>query len=124
MSEKLRDETAAERAELTREAATLPLPLPENVMRLPSADRRENLRVLEALLFAASEPLDEARLAEHIPEGEDINALIEELPFPDSYPTPGQVQPVCPQSSRSLHFHPGIRAAATGQKILISGGKL
>jgi segregation and condensation protein B len=79
MSEKLRDETAAERAEHTREAATLPLPLPENVMRLPSADRGEKLRVLEALLFAASEPLDEARLAEHIPEGEDIKALIEEL---------------------------------------------
>jgi segregation and condensation protein B len=79
MSEKLRDETAAERAEHSREAATLPLPLPENVMRLPSADRGEKLRVLEALLFAASEPLDEARLAEHIPEGEDIQALIEEL---------------------------------------------
>jgi segregation and condensation protein B len=79
MSEKLRDESAAERAEHTREAATLPLPLPENVMRLPSADRGEKLRVLEALLFAASEPLDEARLAEHIPEGEDIKALIEEL---------------------------------------------
>ncbi len=79
MSEKLRDETAAERAEQTREAVTLPLPLPENVMRLPSADRGEKLRVLEALLFAASEPLDEARLAEHIPEGEDIQALIEEL---------------------------------------------
>jgi segregation and condensation protein B len=79
MSEKLRDETAAERAEHKKEAATLPLPLPENVMRLPSADRREKLRVLEALLFAASEPLDEARLAEHIPEGEDIRALIEEL---------------------------------------------
>lgn len=79
MSEKLRDQTTAERADHAREAVTLPLPLPENVMRLPSADRRESLRVLEALLFAAFEPLDEARLAEHIPEGEDISALIDEL---------------------------------------------
>ena len=55
------------------------LPLPENVMRLPSAERGEKLRVLEALLFAATEPLDEVRLAEHIPEGEDIRALIDEL---------------------------------------------
>jgi segregation and condensation protein B len=81
MSEKLRDETAIEPAELPREMATLPLPLPlpENVMRLPSADRGEKLRVLETLLFAATEPLDEVRLAENIPEGEDIQALIEEL---------------------------------------------
>lgn len=79
MSEKLRDETAGERADHSGEATTLPLPLPENVMRLPSADRGEKLRVLEALLFAASEPLDESRLAEHIPDGEDIRALIEEL---------------------------------------------
>ena len=57
----------------------LPLPLPENVTRLPSADRGEKLRVLEALLFAAGEPLAEEQLAEHIPEGEDIRALIEEL---------------------------------------------
>ena len=34
--------------------------LPGNVRALPSADRRENLRMLEALLFAAAEPLAEA----------------------------------------------------------------
>lgn len=62
-----------------REGVTLPLPLPENVTRLPSADRGEKLRVLEALLFAAGEPLAEVQLAEHIPAGEDIRALIEEL---------------------------------------------
>ena len=31
--------------------------LPSNVAQLPSADRREQLRILEALLFAASEPI-------------------------------------------------------------------
>ena len=65
--------------QLRQDAVTLPLPLPENVTRLPSADRGEKLRVLEALLFAAGEPLAEEQLAEHIPEGEDIRALIEEL---------------------------------------------
>jgi segregation and condensation protein B len=55
------------------------LPLPSNVMALPSADRREKLRIVEALLFAASAPLDEAELARHFAQGEDVNALLEEL---------------------------------------------
>jgi segregation and condensation protein B len=50
-----------------------------NVAALPFADHREKLRILEALLFAASEPLDEARLKSHLAEGEDIGALLEEL---------------------------------------------
>ncbi len=53
--------------------------LPRNVAALPFADHREKLRILEALLFAAAEPLDEAKLAGHLAEGEDIGALIEEL---------------------------------------------
>jgi segregation and condensation protein B len=77
MSEKLKDKTPRETGE--GNAETLPLPLPENVTWLPSADRGEKLRVLEALLFASDEPLDETQLAEHVPQGEDIRALIEEL---------------------------------------------
>ncbi len=50
-----------------------------NISHLPSADRREKLRILEALLFAASEPLDETTLAKHLKSGDDIKALIEEL---------------------------------------------
>jgi len=53
--------------------------LPRNVAALPFADHREKLRILEALLFAAAEPLDEAKLASHLAEGEDIGTLIEEL---------------------------------------------
>jgi segregation and condensation protein B len=53
--------------------------LPRNVSALPFADHRGKLRILEALLFAASEPLDEAKLATHLADGEDIGALIEEL---------------------------------------------
>lgn len=79
MSENLKNDAHDEAPVKDEEGATLPLPLPQNVTRLPSADRGEKLRVLEALLFAASEPLDERYLAEHVPEGEDITALIEEL---------------------------------------------
>lgn len=57
----------------------LPLPLPANVARLPSADRREKLRILEALLFAACEPLDDASLAERFSASEDVSPLLEEL---------------------------------------------
>src|SRR5512147_1762406 len=57
----------------------LRLPLPSNVIALQSTDLREKLRIVEALLFAASEPLDEAKLAQHFVEGEDVRALLEEL---------------------------------------------
>ncbi len=39
----------------------------------------ENLRIVEAVLFAASEPLDEATIAERLPEGVEISPLLEEL---------------------------------------------
>jgi segregation and condensation protein B len=69
--ESAHDDAAEERRE--------PGALPRNVAALPFADHREKLRILEALLFAASEPLEESRLASHLAEGEDIGALIEEL---------------------------------------------
>lgn len=43
------------------------------------ADRHQRLRLLEALLFAAAEPLDEATLAERMPDDADLPALLEEL---------------------------------------------
>ncbi len=67
-------------AEEDEQGAQAPmLPLPSNVMALPSADRREKLRIVEALLFAAPEPLNEAELAQHFGQGEDVKALLEEL---------------------------------------------
>lgn len=66
----------------------LPLPAREpppaqeingNVARLPSAERWEKLRVLEAVLFAAREPLDETSLVEYFTGKDDIGALLEEL---------------------------------------------
>ena len=53
--------------------------LPSNVAQLPSADRREQLRILEALLFAASEPIAESYLSQHLKSSDDVAALLEEL---------------------------------------------
>lgn len=39
----------------------------------------QHLRMIEALLFAATEPLDEASLSARLPEGADVPALLEEL---------------------------------------------
>jgi segregation and condensation protein B len=43
------------------------------------ADRAEELRILEALLFAAAAPLDEKDLASRLPAGVDIRALLTQL---------------------------------------------
>ena len=70
---------AEDETERERMRPRLPLPLPSNVIALQSTDRREKLRIVEALLFAAAEPLDEAALASHFVPGEDVKALLEEL---------------------------------------------
>ena len=46
---------------------------------LPLLDPAHRLRLLEALLFAATEPLEESLLAGRFPEGTDIRALLAEL---------------------------------------------
>ena len=51
----------------------------ENVTVFPSADNAQHLRMLEALLFAASEPLGEDVLAERLPNGADVAVLVAEL---------------------------------------------
>jgi segregation and condensation protein B len=43
------------------------------------SDQGQNIRVVEAMLFAATEPLDEATFAARLPEGADIPAILEEL---------------------------------------------
>ena len=42
-------------------------------------DNSQLLRILEAMLFAAAEPLTEATMASRLPEGTDIPALLDEL---------------------------------------------
>ncbi|HET7850366.1 MAG TPA: SMC-Scp complex subunit ScpB, partial [Pseudolabrys sp.] len=43
------------------------------------ATRPEELRLLEALLFAASEPLDETQLARQLPSGTDVREALARL---------------------------------------------
>jgi segregation and condensation protein B len=49
-------------------------PVPAEVVTMS-----HELRMLEAMLFAATEPVDEASLAERLPEGSDVPALLAEL---------------------------------------------
>ena len=51
----------------------------ERKLRDVSGLNAEHLRMAEALLFAASEPLDEKALASSLPEGTDVPALLAEL---------------------------------------------
>ncbi len=46
-----------------------------NVMNFPS-EHMDNLRVLEALLFAASEPLDAESMKARLPKGSNLNKLL------------------------------------------------
>ena len=43
------------------------------------SETAEHLRMLEALLFAAEEPLDEASLVARLPDGAEVQALLAEL---------------------------------------------
>jgi len=43
------------------------------------SDEQTHRRLMEALLFAAIEPLDEATLSERLPDGADVPALIAQL---------------------------------------------
>ena len=53
--------------------------LSDNVTLHPASERGPLLRIVEALLFAASEPVSEAALAKCLPAGADVPSLIAEL---------------------------------------------
>ena len=50
-----------------------------NIANFTPSEQREQLRMLEALLLAASEPLDLATLSSRLPQDADIEALLGEL---------------------------------------------
>jgi segregation and condensation protein B len=50
-----------------------------NVASISDENRAKTLRMVEALLFAASEPLDVKSLAQRLPEGTDVPGLLTEL---------------------------------------------
>lgn len=61
---------------MNAEAARAPQP---GSHETAAAGRSVSLRLLEAMLFAAGAPLDEATLAARLPEGADLKALLTEL---------------------------------------------
>jgi len=45
----------------------------------PRADRSQHLRIAEAVLFAASEPVETEKIAAYLPEGADVAGLLADL---------------------------------------------
>lgn len=45
----------------------------------PNMDRDQHLRIVEALLFAATEPVSPTKLLEVLPQGTDVQSLIDDL---------------------------------------------
>ncbi len=68
------EEDAPEAGDAEEEAA-------ENVVKFPvnATEHAQLMRMAEALLFAAAEPLDIDSLAARLPEGADVGAVIEDL---------------------------------------------
>ncbi|MEI6557782.1 MAG: SMC-Scp complex subunit ScpB [Rhodospirillaceae bacterium] len=66
------DETLAQPADADAEPGAPPAPL-------PLQDPAYQLRLVEALLFAATEPLDESLLASRLPGGAELAALLGQL---------------------------------------------
>ena len=69
----------AEAMELAAALADAQMGFAPEVSDLAARDRREKLRILEALLFAAKEPLDSAALAPHLGADADVAGLLEDL---------------------------------------------
>ncbi len=69
----------AEAMELAAALADAQMGFAPEVSELASRDKREKLRILEALLFAAKEPQDIASLAAHLTPGDDVPAMLEDL---------------------------------------------
>jgi len=62
--------------------------------------RPEELRLLEALLFASTEPLDQAALAKRMPDGVDIKVALAQLQA--DYASRGSTWFASPTNGRSV----------------------
>jgi segregation and condensation protein B len=58
---------------------SLKVVMPEDELDSVSEPRAEELRLLEAMLFASAEPLDEKELAARLPQGVDVHAALARL---------------------------------------------
>jgi segregation and condensation protein B len=54
-------------------------PAPDEPVEAQASNNEEALRMIEALLFASAEPLDEKTIAKRLPEGAKVRELLEEL---------------------------------------------
>src|SRR4029450_13394494 len=61
--------------------------VPDDEREQAGEGRAEELRLLEAMLFASAEPLDEQSLAERLPQGIDVHAAL--LRLQEDYATRG-----------------------------------
>ena len=61
------------------------------------AARAEELRLLEAMLFASAEPLDEKSLAERLPQHVDVHATL--LDLQQEYAARGRIHPASSSTS-------------------------
>jgi len=60
--------------------AEIRMTIPDDEEEQPTAEARPNeLRLLEALLFAANEPIDEKMLAKRLPDGVDLRSALDQL---------------------------------------------
>jgi len=74
------DDRADDRTEdSTRDSTGSSVRPASNIASISDTARAKMLRMIEALLFAASEPLDEKSLARRLPDGADVPGLLREL---------------------------------------------
>jgi segregation and condensation protein B len=66
-------------ANVTAENVTADNVTAENVTDVVSPDHAQHLRLLEALIFAGTQSLDEKALAERLPDGADVKRLLADL---------------------------------------------
>ena len=70
------DEPEAPEQEGAEAAAEAPV---ATITRHPRADRNQHLRIVEAVMFAAAEPVDAMHIGTFLPEGTDVAALLTDL---------------------------------------------
>lgn len=73
------DAVGAEARELAAALADTQIGFAPEPMSALTAARQTYVRMVEAMLFAASEPLDERTLAQNLPEGTDVGLLLADL---------------------------------------------
>ncbi|MCH9765867.1 MAG: SMC-Scp complex subunit ScpB [Alphaproteobacteria bacterium] len=73
------DRTSPEAVELAAALTNARADLPGGYSQLSGSDHGEQLRIIEAVIFAAPEPVDEATLKSHLSDGADIAALLQDV---------------------------------------------